>query len=127
MDGVLTVGEITAVIVAVLLCGAAFMIAWGMICGKITGEKYTVVVPCHVGDTLYLPWEFDGCDGIAVLHVERIVASRRGVLVETDFDSDDLDYLKKYKFGCFSAEDFGRIVYRTRAEATTAQSEEEKK
>lgn len=120
MDNLLTVGEVTAVVVAVLLCGAAFAIAYGIAYSR--ADKNTVVVPCHVGDTIYMPWEFDGCDGIAILHVEHIVVNKSGVYAVTDLEDDDLDYFEKYCWGRFSADEFGKIVFGTYKEAERAQT-----
>lgn len=90
---------------------------------KMTAKGYrkqsenTVELPCKVGETIYLPWEFDGIKSIAYLTVTHIIFDRRHNYVKTDFSTDDEAYYDKYKCGRYEFEDFGKIVFLTREEA----------
>lgn len=72
-----------------------------------------IVLPCKVGDTIYLPWEFDGIKSIAFLTVTHIIFDSEHNYVKTNFDTDDEAYYDKYKCGRYDFEDFGEIVFLT--------------
>lgn len=77
-------------------------------------------LPCRVGDTLYMPWEYDERMGVAVMAVYKICINEHGFFVETDLDSDDDGFLEEYNYGEFSFSDFGKTVFLTKAEAEQA-------
>ena len=79
-----------------------------------------IVPPCKVGDTVYMPWQWGGTDGIAILTIERISITEARPTVRTDFYSDDYAYFDKYNCGVFSFDDFGKTVFLTREEAEKA-------
>ena len=75
-------------------------------------------MPCKVGDTVYMPWEYDGENGVATLTVEAIVINENSyVYTNLSDDSDDLGYLEKYDGGVFVFEEVGKIVFLTETEA----------
>ena len=70
------------------------------------------------GDTIYLPWEYDGNYGIATLRIVIIHFGHNGeLLYTTNLKSDDDLYLATYKYGIFRNKDFGNIVFTDRSEA----------
>ena len=78
-----------------------------------------IVPPCKIGDTVYMPWEWNGQKGVACLKVNFM-----GFITTwecgTDFESDDIGYIKKYHGGYFNFNDFGKTVFLTREEAEKA-------
>lgn len=83
-------------------------------------SENAVELPCKVGDTIYLPWKFDGVKSIACLTVTHIIFDREHNYVKTDFNTDDEAYYDKYKCGSYEFEDFGEIVFLTHEEAEKA-------
>ena len=87
-------------------------------------EQGTLIeLPCKVGDTVYMPWQWGGTEGIAILTIERISIAEARPTVRTDFYSDDYAYFDKYNCGVFSFDDFGKTVFLTREEAEKALAE----
>ena len=82
-----------------------------------------VVSPRKVGDTVYLPWEYDGIRSVASFTVLGIYVTGFGLQVATDFDTDDNGYADKYNNGVFEFADFGKTVFLTREEAEKALAE----
>ena len=82
-----------------------------------------IVPPCKVGDTVYMPWQWRGKDGIAILTVERISITGARTAVRTDFYSDSCAYFHKYKCGVFGFDDFGKHIFLTKEEAEKALAE----
>lgn len=80
-------------------------------------SENTIELPCKVGETIYLPWEFDGVRSIACLTVTHIIFDREHNYVKTDFNTDDEAYYDKYQCGEYEFEDFGKIVFLTIEEA----------
>ena len=80
-------------------------------------SENTIELPCKVGETIYLPWEFDGVRSIAYLTVTHIIFDREHNYVKTDFETDDEVYYDKYQCGEYEFEDFGKIVFLTIEEA----------
>lgn len=81
-------------------------------------SENVIELPCKIGDTLYMPWDWNGQKGIACLTVTvlRCVVGL-GWSFGTDFDTDDVDYFEAYSCGCFKLKDFGKIVFLSREEA----------
>ena len=77
-------------------------------------------LPCNVGDTIYLPWEWKNTSGIAILTVERISINKAGLSIRTDFWSDDEDYLTAYDFGVFRFDEIGKKAFLDKDEAKEA-------
>ena len=95
-------------------------------CPEFEDKKEWVKLLCKVGDTLYMPWQWNGASAIAQLKVLRVVYSEYEFYVETDFESDDYDYYKKYQCGRFMLENFGKMVFLTRKAAEKALAERSK-
>ena len=79
-----------------------------------------IELPCKVGDTIYLPWRYNGQIGIANLKVTKIVIVTGVMRVFTDFTTDDEGFFEKFNGGMFDFSDFGEIVFLTRSEAEEA-------
>lgn len=81
-------------------------------------SENVIELPCKMGDTLYMPWEWNGQKGIACLTVTvlRCICGF-GWSFGTDFDTDDEDYYEAYNCGSFKLKDFGKIVFLTKEEA----------
>ena len=84
-------------------------------------SENVIELPCKIGDTIYLPWEWNGQKGIACLTVTvlRCIVGF-GWSFGTDFDTDDEDYYEAYNCGSFKLKDFGKIVFLSREEAEKA-------
>ena len=94
----------------------------GKIADRLLAEG-VIVPPCKVGSDVYMPWRWQGVEGIAILTVEYIIHSEVGMCVGTDLTSDDEEYLYAYDNGEFYFSDFGRIIFLTREEAEKALAE----
>lgn len=92
-------------------------------CKAFSGKSGWVHLPCKAGDTIFMPWEWNGENGIARITVLRVVLTEDESYIETDFDSDDYDYFMKYNCGLFWFEDFGKIVFAIKEEAEKALAE----
>ena len=68
-------------------------------------------LPCKVGDTLYMPWVYDGTYDIATLEIVNIELTDNEITYITDLASDNEGYLAKYNYGNFSNGDFDYIVF----------------
>lgn len=98
----------------------------GKLCADFSNKGEWVHLPCKAGDTIFLPWEWNGENGIARIMVLRVVLTENESYIETDFDSDDYDYFTKYNCGLFWFEDFGKIVFTIKEEAEKALAERRK-
>ena len=86
------------------------------------------VLPCKVGDTVYMPWEWNGTSGVAILTINRIIVDfTHRPYVNTDLFSDDEEYWLAYNCGRFDFNDFGKTVFLTKEEAEKALAEREGK
>lgn len=71
-----------------------------------------------VGDTLYIPWVWKGSYDIAQVTVSVVTKNLYGVsCYDTNLDSDDDDFLRKYNYGQFRDSDFGVNVFMSRKTA----------
>ena len=83
-----------------------------------------IVPPCKVGDTVYMPWEWNGTSGVAILTINRIVVDfTHRPYVNTNFFSDDEEYWLAYNCGRFDFNDFGKTVFLTKKLAEKALAE----
>lgn len=96
-------------------------------CMRFKDETEWFHLPCKAGDTIFLPWEWNGEKGIARITVLRVVLTENESYIETDFASDDCDYFMKYNCGLFWFEDFGKIVFIIKEEAEKALAERGRK
>lgn len=92
-------------------------------CEDFSDKSEWLHLPCKAGDTVYLPWEWDGTSGIARLITLQVVLTGCESYIDTNLKSDDYDYLTKYNYGRFRFEDFGSKVFRTEEEAKKALAE----
>lgn len=92
-------------------------------CECFRNKSQLVRLPFKAGETIFLPWEWNGENGIATITVLRVVLTEDESYIETDFDSDDYDYFMKYNCGLFWFEDFGKIVFTIKEEAEKALKE----
>ena len=93
------------------------------VCADYLLSEGVIVPPCKVGQVVYMPWKWDGTEGIAILTVERISITEAGVSVRTDFYSDNYAYFATYNCGVFYFTEFGKTVFLTRDEAEKALAE----
>lgn len=83
-----------------------------------------IELPCKVGDTVYMPWEWNGQKGVACLTVTTISNILGfGWSCGTNFDTDDEGYADKYNCGRFKFDDIGETVFLTKEEAEKALAE----
>lgn len=83
-------------------------------------ENGTLIeLPCKVGDTVYMPWEYDGIYAIAELTVNDIFLDMTigSSSIQTNLESDSAEYMKIYRYGLFKFEDIGQKIFLTKAEA----------
>lgn len=85
-----------------------------------------VELKAKAGDTVYMPWVYDGVSDIAKLHICLIIMDSETITYAVDFIADlgdaEKGFMKKYKHGQFTKKDFGKIVFTdyTEAEARLA-------
>lgn len=84
-----------------------------------------IVPPCKPGDTVYMPWEWNGTKGVAILTVTHIIINDSHSYIKAPLYSDDEDYSRKYGYGRFEFDDFGKTVFLTPEEAEKALAERE--
>ena len=83
--------------------------------------KKAVELKAGLGDTIYMPWMWNGDCGIAALIVKEIQIIGDDVkYYVTNFTTDDLGFAAHYKFGIFSEDYFGRMVFTTIEAAESA-------
>lgn len=82
-----------------------------------------VELKAKVGDTIYLPWIYDGNFDIASLLITGIYFKNDEFHYITNLKSDSAIYLAKYEYGIFRNQDFDNIVFTDRiaAEARLAE------
>lgn len=78
-----------------------------------------IPLPCKVGDTVYIPWEYDCTNGVAFSEVEKIVFYTPNVprIFIKDLESD------MPMPSNFCPDDFGKTVFLSREEAEKALKE----
>ena len=77
-----------------------------------------IVPPCKVGDKLYMPWEWNGVQGVACLKVTTMTNILGfGWSCGTDLNSDDDGFLDKYNYGLLKFDDVGKTAFLTKEEA----------
>lgn len=85
-----------------------------------------VELKAKAGDTVYMPWVYDGVSDIAKLHICLVIMDSETITYAVDFIADlgdaERGFMKKYKHGQFTKKDFGKIVFTdyTEAEAKLA-------
>ena len=79
-----------------------------------------VLPPCKVGDTVYMPWNYNNEKGIAILEVTHFIIDSLHSYIETDFDTYDEGFWNAYNGDNFGFSDVGKIVFLTYEEAEKA-------
>lgn len=87
---------------------------------KKINDGYLVELPCRVGDTVYMPWTWDGRKGVAILTVTHVVIDNVHSYIRTNFYSDCEEYWLAYNCGRFDFKDFGEKVFTEKEEAAKA-------
>lgn len=95
-------------------------------CVCFTSRSEWVHLPCKVGDTVYIPWHWNGEQGVAFTTVEEIkFYNNNHFLFFIQLQSDDEDYNET--FGEWKEDGtLGKTVFLTREEAEKALKECEK-
>lgn len=86
-----------------------------------------VELKAKVGDVIYMPWEYDGSNGVATLSIIGSDFHNDEFIYITDLESDSAIYLSKYKYGIFQNEDFNNIVFTNCSEAESCLAELKKR
>lgn len=73
--------------------------------------------PCKLGEWVYIPWVYDGTNGIAFFEVTFIVFDNQKPYIKTDFETDDDGFFEMLNGGVFYFDDFGKTVFLTEEEA----------
>ena len=80
-----------------------------------------VVLPCGVGDTVYVPWHWNGQQGIAFSEIEEIVIydAKKNWMFLINLESDDESFNQEFG-GWKVGQSIGETVFLTREEAERA-------
>lgn len=76
-----------------------------------------ILPPCKVGDTVYIPWVYDGISGVAFFDVTFVIFDRKKPYIKTNFDTDDNGFWDLFNGGTFYFDDFGKTVFITKDQA----------
>lgn len=89
--------------------------------------KGFILLPCKVGQTVYVPWYWDGEFGIASAEIEEIniYDSKNHCMFFIDLQSDDEEYNQSFG-GWKTDQSIGKSVFLTQEEAEQALKEREK-
>lgn len=82
-------------------------------------ENGTLVeLPCKVGDTIYVPYQYNGVEGISFHKIYQIVIMENDIYVDFEVDTD-IDYVFAYiyNFGKFNIAWLNKRFFLTKAEA----------
>ena len=87
-------------------------------------EHGVIVLPCKVGDTVYIPWHWNNKNGIAFAEVEeiKIYDSNNHYMFLIDLQSDDEEFNQSFG-GWKIGKSIGETVFLTRKEAERALKE----
>lgn len=91
-------------------------------------ERNVVVMPFKIGDRVYVPWNWCGTSGIAVVEVQeiRFYDKSGNWMFFIDLQSDDDDF--NLSFGGWKTENcIGKTVFLSRTEAVNALNDREEK
>lgn len=83
--------------------------------------KGVIALPCKVGGTVYVPWHWDGQQGIAVTDIEEIVIydAKMNWMFLINLQSDDEGFNQSFG-GWMVGDSIGDTVFLTREEAERA-------
>lgn len=71
----------------------------------------------NVGDTIYVPWTFDGQDGIMRLKVLKIDITKSNINYCTDLGTDSEKFYLAFSRGEFNQNDYNKIWFIDKSEA----------
>lgn len=77
-----------------------------------------IVPPCKVGDIVYVPWTWDGQEGVGFAEVEeiKIYDNKNHIMFFIDLESDDEEFEQQYG-GWKLDKSIGDTVFLTKEEA----------
>lgn len=95
-------------------------------CKMFKDKARFIELPFAVGDTVYIPWRWDGQQGVAFAKVEEIniYDNKNHFMFLIDLQSDDEEFSQKYD-GWKTDKSIGETVFLTPEEAETALAEKE--
>ena len=82
-----------------------------------------VVLPCKVGDKVYIPWVWDNQSDIMETSVVTIRLYPYTRKYEIRLETDSLTFAQKYQYGNFNDKDFGTLIFTTREAAEARRKE----
>ena len=90
-------------------------------CAYFRDKDHLIETPVKAGQTVYVPWKWNGEKGIATIEVEeiRIYDSKNNYMFFIDMESDDEDYNQTYG-GWKIGDGIGKTVFLTREAAEAA-------
>lgn len=108
-------------------CGGA---SWEKVtdCPKFTPRNEWVHLPCKMGAFVFVPWNWDGAEGVAISRIDeiQIIDAKNRWMFHIDMESDDELFIQT--FGSWKlGECIGESVFLTREEAEKALAERSKK
>lgn len=90
------------------------------IVGIDVSRRGVIITPCEVRDRVYMPWFWGNKKGVIGLTVTHIIVDSIHSYIRTNLKSDCEDFLLAYNHGRFDFKDFGRAVFRNKADAEKA-------
>lgn len=95
---------------------------WYEQCADYLLARGVIAPPCKVGDTVYMPWEYKGVSGVAILTVTHVIIDEVHSYIRTNLKhlSDDENYLAAYNYGRFDFREFGEKIFTSQKEAAEA-------
>ncbi len=96
-------------------------VAFEAICNHLISHN-TIVLPCRVGDVVYIPWKWEDSDGIAEVEVQeiKIYDDKNNIKFYIDMQSDDEDFNQSYG-GWKDGRSIGETVFLSKKEAKQLQ------
>lgn len=82
-------------------------------------EKGTLIeLPCKVGDTIFVPWEYDGREGVSFHEINEIFCNESGCFLRFNIETD-IDYIFEeiYSRGIYAFWQLGITFFLSREDA----------
>lgn len=93
-------------------------VAFDAICKHLLSNN-TIILPCKVGDTVYVPWEYNDSQGIATAEVDEIKIDKNNLIsFHIDLESDCEDFNETFG-GWLPASCIGKSVFLNEKDART--------
>lgn len=98
------------------------------LCEHFSDKSEWVHLPCKVGAFVFVPWNWDGAEGVAISRIDeiQIIDAQNRWMFHIDMESDDESFNQTFgswKFG----ECIGESVFLTQEEAENALAERSRK